>query len=592
MKTTISKIWFKNLLSYGNKTVELDLDNPGINWIAGKSGKGKSSMIEALCFAWYGKTFRDIKLNELINRKNKKGLEVGVEFYTDETHYRIIRGLKPNTLKIERNNKPVEMRSSKKLIQEDIDKMIGVNYTVFKNAISLALSQNKPFLAMGAGDKRKTVEQMFGISIFTEMTKHVKNDISETKTELIIKQNEIDSKKLLIESLNTQMENYEETLKDFKIKKNEEIEAVQNKIEEVDLEISKILSFSKKLSEEYKKIEDDDHDYDSEIEEYQSHLGKINGLISNINDKVDFFENNSVCSQCNSEIDSTASKNNIHNCNINLKEHSKELNRISEDLKNSKENKAKAFKISNKKTKIKEMINTKKSQYTIAKQKKETVESQKTFVENKEFNVDMTSVKSMLSTNKKDFEELENEFNLGSTRFTAMKTITDILSDEGIKTFFLKKIVPIFNTKVNSYIDKFELPVTIEFDFTFAEKITDTIGNEISYMAFSEGEKKRIDISIVLSFIETMKAVNNWNCNIIFFDELFDNAVDDDNLNNIINSIQNIINESSDLCVYLISHRKPETLKYTRKLDVTQESGFSKINLEGGNIINEINYEG
>lgn len=592
MKTTFVKIWFKNLLSYGNKVTEIDLENPGINWVSGKNGKGKSTMIEALCFVLNGKTFRDIKLKELINRKNKKGLEVGIEFYTDDVHYRIIRGLKPNILKIERNHKPVEMRSSKKLIQEDIDKMVGVNYTVFKNAISLALSHSSPFLAMGTGDKRKTVEQMFGISIFTEMTKYVKNDISETKTELQIKQNEIESKKSVIESLNTQMENYEETLKDFKIKKDEEIAEVEEQIEAIDEEIVKILNFSKKLAEEYEKIEDDNHDHDEEIEKYQSHLGKINGLISNINDKVEFFENNSVCGHCNSKIDSSASKENIHKCNVSLKEHSEELNKISEELNKSKDKKKEASKLANKKYKIKEMINTKKSQYGIAKEKKKTAMSKKSYVEEKEFNVDMSSVKKMLETNKKDFASLEKEFNEGSNRFTAMKTITDILSDDGIKTFFLKKIVPVFNTKVNGYIDKFELPVTVEFDYTFAEKITDTVGNEISYMAFSEGEKKRIDISIMLSFIETMKAVNNWNCNLIFFDELFDNAVDQDNLNNIINSIQNIINESPDLCVYLISHRKPETLKYTRKLNVTQESGFSKIELESGNILNEINYEG
>lgn len=157
--------------------------------------------------------------------------------------------------------------------------------------------------------------------------------------------------------------------------------------------------------------------------------------------------------------------------------------------------------------------------------------------------------------------------------------MSEILSDNGIKSFLFKILTPVLNLKVNKYVQFFDLPVRIEFDEYMTEKISnvDNLNKDISYYSYSEGEKKRIDIAILLAFIDITKIICNWRSNIIIFDELLDSAVDYNGLDKMIDCLKQIT-ESDNLCAYVISHRLQESTGFTARYEIEKNpNGFSNI---------------
>lgn len=157
--------------------------------------------------------------------------------------------------------------------------------------------------------------------------------------------------------------------------------------------------------------------------------------------------------------------------------------------------------------------------------------------------------------------------------------VIKMLGDEGIKTYFFAKLIPILNRKVNEFLELFDLPVTIMFNEFMEEKIDTYKDKDVSYWSFSEGEKKRIDISILLSFIETTKLISNWGCNLIMFDELLDTSTDNDGLDKIFDAIKEMLNFDSELCVYIISHRDI-SVDFDGKYTIEKTNGFSNLTFE------------
>jgi DNA repair exonuclease SbcCD ATPase subunit len=154
-----------------------------------------------------------------------------------------------------------------------------------------------------------------------------------------------------------------------------------------------------------------------------------------------------------------------------------------------------------------------------------------------------------------------------------------MLSDDGIKTYFFKRLVPILNMKINDCLDMFEIPIQVNFDEGLYEtiSITGTSDKDVSYSSFSEGEKKRIDVAILLSFIDTTKIISNWNCNLLYFDEILDNATYVDGLEKLLTAIKEMTMKDERLCSYIISHREGNSELYDRKITIKKVAGFSKI---------------
>jgi DNA repair exonuclease SbcCD ATPase subunit len=535
----------------------------------------------------FGKPLRQLKLAELVNRKNKKNCEVEIYFEINDNEYYIKRTLKPDTLLIKKNNVDLELRSSKKLIQDDIEKIIGVSYTIFKNAISLSLSNNIPFLVMTAAEKRKIIEEMFGIAVFAYISKLVKSDMTSLKLEIQTIKTNMDAHRAVIDTLQSQLDNFRKSIATFEQDKQKELTHLEDILKQLHIDIKEIEGEAKDLIEIYNNTQVKEVD-NTIISKNNLKIGELTSEIKELKRKYEFYSKNDVCPTCNQPLEADKCGIDLSSIKEDAKVKIEEIEKLkSENTQVDAEFKNMQLELAQLQ-KIKNNVQLLNAKHTKLKSDITNTNVSIQRVMERTFAVDVSELDNKIQQSQHEYDAYVLKYSKSSIDYSDLQLISKIVSDDGVKKFFLEQVAPILSAKSNYYIDKFDLPVTIIFDSQFNCVLADAIsGIEISYEAFSDGEKKRIDIAILLSIIETMKSVKNWDCNIIFFDELFDNAVDAENLNAIFNALSDIVKSNSELGIYLISHRPVDHLKYSRKIVLEKCEGFSEMNIFEGNIKEE-----
>lgn len=577
MKVIFKKISFRNFLSYGNAESVVEFES-GLNSIAGKNGYGKSVITDALSFVLFGYPYRKVKISELVNRINKKGLYVKLEFDIDSDSYLIERGLKPDVFRLLKNDKELELLSSKKLVQDEIDSILGIDYELFRQIIALSINAHKQFLTLPAGEKRTLVETIFHIDTFGLMLKDVKTKISELKSDISITQKERDIQQSSYDTLDKSLTRYKDALKNFDENKANTIKRIvteicdyQNKVDTCTNNISIAKTFitnSSALvvdhSSEYKKLSED--------------VLNSKNSIKHLNTRHDLLCGDS-CPICTTKLSDIERKKHQHSISEEISSHKNIIEVSNTRIKELDNIQEKSREIEQLLSQAKLSINSEEDKIS---HYSDSISRLKISLKNEEdaqplFNLeeierDMSEVSTTIKLTEDKIRKLEE------TRYIQIE-MEKILSDDGVKSHFLNKLLPLLNDKINHYLDSFDMSVMFKFDNLLNETIM-PIGSRdnVSYMSCSEGEKKRIDIAILLSFIDIIKSISTWDCNLLFIDELFDSAVDGDNLNLILNSLKEHTLQNNKLCVYLISHRTYENGGILDNvLEVKKEGNFSKV---------------
>ena len=568
---------FKNLNSFGNQIVTITFKNGLIN-ISGVNGKGKSSVIDALSFNLYGKPYRDIKINDLINRFNKTDLYTESQFKNNKNTYRIIRGLKPNTLQIFKNETEIDLLSSKKLIQEEIDKILGINHNLFRQIICIAVNYNKPYLSMAAMEKREVIESIFNVDVFGEMSKEIKKNQGLSKIQSQLNSKQLSLMETGLISIKKQIKSFQNAIDNFESDKDTEIKAISEEIEKYQGHIQKskdkILSYENSinqlqtfniqaLQEKVKAV------YDS--------ISKVEYQISDKKQLLLLLKSNTNCPVCNTELNDGHVKTHETNTKKTLKDFEHEL----KTLKASKTLADKELKhaedtIESKK-KFEQQIEKENDKIDLLNPELTKLNNRLELVKNKVQTINFDSIKEDLD---KQVEAYKKLFKDQSTLLATIKNndiLLSILSDTGIKSHFFKKLIPILNSRVNYYLDKLEVPINIKFNELMEESISSRSFSDIPYMSFSEGEKKRIDLSIQFAFFDTAKTVSNWQSNIFFIDELLDSGMDTEGLNKVLHILKTMVFDNKKLSIYLISHKVQDNMVWDSELHVEKVGNFSRI---------------
>ncbi len=573
---------YRNFLSFGSQLTEIKFEK-GFNLITGKNGGGKSgSLLDPLSYCLFGKPYRKVNIRELVNRTNKKKLYTECSFKINEDVYKIVRTQLPDTIQIFKNNKDFDLESSKKLIQDEINRIIGIDYNMFRQIIALGINYNKSFLEMEKNEKREILESITNVKILGEMLKNLKISISNLKTQRQINKSTLDllegnlyQSDIRLQELTNAKNNFDENLKvelkriDEKlISQRKELKDNNKKLEKLKEKIEDVKIFEKRL----KEIKDEISKISKSInvERYKEETAK---------ETLKFFETNNICSSCNQEITEEHKSSEISKLNETLLNSSKTIIANESLLEVLEEEDSAIRNKITKQEKLKfdiESINQK-----IKYNEKEIKENEKRREEtiNKKLDFDLDSLQKEFDDNSKKYLELFDKDESQSKELNNYEIVSSIISDNGIKAYFFKKIMPILNNKINDYLKTFDLRVKIEINELLEDKITslDFQKNELSYFSHSEGEKKRIDISILLAFIDMTKIICNWDCSLLIFDEILDAKVDEDGLETIINTLKNFTVNNKKLCSYVISHRMYDSDAFDRHYRLSKASGFSKI---------------
>ena len=558
MFVEFKKLSFCNIMSYGASGAEIDFQ-AGLNTIKAANGSGKSSILDALTFVLFGKPYRDIKLSELVNTSNGKGLEVTCEFKIGTDTYMIRRGLKPAVFEIYKNGKEMDMLSTKKLNQDEIDKLLGINLRLFKNIVAVAVTNNKPFLSLPIGDKRALIENIFNIDVLGSMCKDVKKRKTVNNTELDLKTTERRGVVNSIEDNESYIENMRRYIASFNEVKDANLKTIRENIDKYRKEIDKRTknlaiaeSKIKELTEEIGAVPDR-----SVGESLNLEIGKVQSVIDNINNTLSRLKKSRLCPVCNSPLDEGHARKHIEGMLAEKKAMEKETlpglmerYRAYSDTVKTYQEKQSFIQTIRDKARTEEITrSTLETELNKAKQNLEK-ESGKACPASVDLYVEK------LNALRAQSEELNTDIDVLTEKILIDTQLIKILGDDGIKSYFFKKLIKVLNKSVNEYLAKFELKnTTIEFDETMAETMTTNLVPR-TYSSYSSGERTRIDMSILLAFFDISRQISNWSCNLLFIDELLDSGVDTAGIVCFINTLNDMIKlNTKKLCIYMVSHK-------------------------------------
>ena len=586
MFVEFKKLSFCNIMSYGASGAEIDFQ-AGLNTIKAANGSGKSSILDALTFVLFGKPYRDIKLSELVNTSNGKGLEVTCEFRIGTDTYMIRRGLKPAVFEIYKNGKEMDMLSTKKLNQDEIDKLLGINLRLFKNIVAVAVTNNRPFLSLPIGDKRALIENIFNIDVLGSMCKDVKKRKTVNNTELDLKTTERRGVVNSIEDNESYIENMRRYIASFNEVKDANLKTIRENIDKYRKEIdrrTKNLAIAeskiKELTEEMGAVPDR-----SVGESLNLEIGKAQSVIDNINNTLSRLKKSRLCPVCNSPLDEGHARKHIEGMLAEKKAMEKETlpglmerYRAYSDTVKTYQEKQSFIQTIRDKARTEEI--TRSTLETELNKAKQNLEKES----GKACPASVDSYVEKLNALRAQSEELSKDIDVLTEKILIDTQLIKILGDDGIKSYFFKKLIKVLNKSVNEYLNKFELKnTTIEFDETMAETMTTNLVPR-TYSSYSSGERTRIDMSILLAFFDISRQISNWSCNLLFIDELLDQNIDQSGIEQFVSTLYNLIQlNKKKLGIYIISHKLNELkIQISSTIEIKKVHDYSILEVKYG----------
>ena len=585
-------IKIKNFLSIGNEEVEIDFKN-GLNIITGinkdkqdrRNGVGKSTIADAIHFAIFGETIRELSKDFIVNAINKKNTVVQLNFSVNENNevkqYKVVRKLKPTKCYLFVDDVDLT-ESTIPNTNKKIKSIVSGSPEVFQNCVIMSLNTTLPFMAQRRVEKRKFIEGILNLEIFSEMLNRARSEYNDVQKKYEHAHKDYDHSNNILTLLKEQKDNIVKSVIEQKEKIlnrisviEKEIEENKNKIEPIDKELvertkEKIIQINEKLEDISTKISDVKTNitrHDTEISFYQKQ-------IDNIGTEKD------VCPTCLHEITSN-DREHIH---LEKEKINKDILNRKEDIESLKKqvNGLKELKKSNLDVKdkinvyisnVKTTANNNKLAKSYIKNLSSDLDSNNNnlkTLEEKETSVEIQDLESKIKNKLIEVEELEKNTNDIHNDLEVLSVVKYILSEEGVKSFIVKKILDVLNNRLAYYLQKMDANCLCSFNELFEEKIINEKGEDCSYFNFSGAERKNIDLAILFTFMDMRRLQGEVAYNIVIFDELLDSSLDEKGVELVLSLLNERVEEYKEN-IYIISHRKESAKAATGEVITLQK---------------------
>ncbi len=561
-------IRWRNFLSTGNAFTEIDLVNNHLSLIVGKNGAGKSTLLDALSFVLFGKPFRNINKNQLINSINKNHAEVHINFDIGPKQYQIIRGIKPNIFEIKCNGQLFDQNADQKEYQEMLEKQIlKINHKSFNQVVILGSASFIPFMQLTAANRRDVIEDLLDIEIFSKMNVLLKDKIQQNKE--LVQQNSLN-----IKQLQTKVE-----LKQSFI--DEKKQNVSDNIEQKHEQKNKLL----KNSKDNKKTQEDLVQQYSSLEEKKDILVKkqhkaqkllklkdqLDSKIQKIDSEIKFFHQNNDCPTCKQTIELLFKSNAIEAKNILKQKTNEGMIELKQQLEKYNSIYDEIACVSKQLESILKQKQTITTQIAINQKLIENIDNDINCLQTKEVEIDKTEIDNLileLKIKQSEYETLLQEKQL-------LDVASLLLKDTGIKTKIIKQYVPVMNKLINKYLAAMDFFVNFELNENFEETIKSRFRDDFAYESFSEGEKMRIDLALLFTWRAIAKLRNSASTNLLILDEIFDSSLDNEGTDEFMKIIIQLTKENN---TFIISHKGDQLFdKFQNVIRFEKRNNFSKI---------------
>ena len=563
------KIRWKNFLSTGNVFSEVDLRSAKTNLIVGNNGAGKSTILDALTFSLFGKPFRKINKPLLVNSINEKDCLAEIEFTIGKSEYKVIRGIKPNKFEIYCNGQLWNQEASAVDQQKNFEaNVLKMNYKSFTQIVVLGSSTFVPFMRLPLAQRREIIEDILDIQVFSTMNVLLKDKVRENNEQ-------IKSLDYQLHLLGEKIDLQKKYMLELEKKTKEEITRKQNKIAELMTEENDQHNEVARLSSEveiHSKEMEDLSASKTKLKKLNTFLFKIQSKLNSCQKEHQFFTENHVCPTCTQDLSDDFRMNKIAEGEGELNNLQTGIEDLMDAIANEEERENEFTRLSQVVLSLNSSITQANYQITSLRKTIGDIETEIKELEgtNPDKKAEFVKLEGLV-TEKKDCAKTFAEYK--QERDTLLAA-SQLLKDNGIKTRIIKTYLPAMNQLINQYLQRMDFYVNFTLDENFEEIIKSRYRDVFSYDSFSEGEKARIDIALLLTWRSIAKLKNSVDTNLLILDEIFDSSLDQQggmDLSWILRNFDENIN------VYVISHRENLDGKFDRTLTALKEKNFSVI---------------
>lgn len=561
-------IRYKNFLSSGNVFTEIKLDKSPNTLIVGQNGSGKSTFMDAIVFACYGKPYRKVRKGQLVNSINKGDCVVELELEAYKNEYKIVRGIKPDIFEIYKNGVQLNQTASIRDYQDILEKnILRMNMKSFTQIVILGSSAFVPFMQLPTPVRREVIEDLLDIKVFSAMSSLLKDRQNKARTDIALATKDIESHITLIEAHKTNLE--------YAIRsRDENIAGIQDKIKEREKRIAeweiKIDKTNEKVATllpECGKHKPLSKKIDSILKTRKELLGKI----TKSNKAIEFFEQNDHCPTCTQPIDDGIKNTKITKRKESIEKVEKGLIDLEKIEKETKEEYDAITALIEEVSLMQKDIGTMQNAQRLATHELKFLNESMEKIKEAD-DSDIEGKIEQLTGELSGFEAIKEKL-LKEQEVNTIGSI--ILRDGGIKSKVVKQYIPVMNQLVNKYLAAMDFFVKFELDENFEEKILSRHRDEFSYASFSEGEKQRIDIALLFTWRTIARLKNSSNTNLLILDEIFDASLDQMGIEYILEILNNSSEETN---TFVISHRGDQLQdKFRSSIRFEKQSNYSRI---------------
>ena len=547
------ELTYKNFLSTGNNPIIIDLNKSRSTLIVGTNGTGKSTILDAISFALFNKPHRNVKRGGLVNSVNGKACEVTIEFETAGHNWKVLRGIKPNKFEVYQDGNMIDQQTNVRDYQKFLEQnILKLNHKSFHQIVVLGSSSFIPFMQLKAWDRRDVIEDLLDIGVFSKMKTVLKQRNNIQKDLAKSSRISLDNQKDKIEYQKRHISQLEDINKSAKMDFEDDILNAQNNMKSLKDKLDKYpLGLTDSLNS-LRKVRGG----------LQTEKGKHTHSMKELVSKAKFFEVNSACPTCTQEISEDVKTSMLTDVRTQAQQTQSdiELNqaKYDETIKT----------LDNVQTQISEMADINSQMAT-----QNDIMSKLVNKQVKEVDVDAPAKELVDMTY--DLIDIQDNLTEAEDQILYNNIASEMLKDTGIRTKIIKEYLPVMNNLINKYLQTLEFFVAFHLNENFEESIKSRHRDEFVYANFSEGEKMRIDLSLLFAWRQVAKMKNSTNTNLLILDETFDSSLDDEGTDNLMKILKTLEKGTN---TFIISH-KPDVLesKMEQKIQFVKKNNFSAI---------------
>ena len=549
------KIRWKNFLSTGNVFTEVNLSSAKTNLIVGTNGAGKSTILDALTFSLFGKPFRKISKGMLVNSINEKDTVVEIEFSKGPNKFKIVRGIKPNKLEIYQNGEMLDQSSNVNDYQKQLEQnILKMNYKSFTQIVVLGSSTFVPFMRLPTTQRREIIEDILDIQIFSMMNQVLKDKVRTSNDEL----KQVDYETHLAEEKINMQKDFISTMGQ---KNLDTITSKQEKIEVLMKEEEEIIGKNKIAIVELENFSD----ARTKLRTLNTLKGSIEQKFNTHKKEHEFFVKNTTCPTCSQSLTKELKESKIATIMESIKELQIGFEKMETSIALAEDREREHSSIS------KAIAEHNTTSLRIQKQIKEVYDEIETLQNEKNNTIQEEEKLIKLET---DYLNLKKLVASMKEERNTLLAATILLKDNGIKTRVIKRYLPVMNKLINQHLQNLEFYVNFNLDENFEETIKSRYRDTFTYESFSEGEKARIDIALLLTWRSIAKLKNSVDTNILILDEIFDGSLDQNGTGELGWILRNFDDNTN---IFVISHKESLEGKFERTLLVEKHQNYSVV---------------